>query len=221
MRSRGFIARASIVLTVAVAAAGAAAAETMADHSSSKQLRRAHFSVAHSRRIAFARHAMITKPSRAEVSSFSVLSLPASAGGVPQELQAGGGAYVLSRLGANTALARNVTVGAGTATVIPGNGYLCLHAVSVDGQLGGMDCVPTAKAVAGGDLLETGAIGAGGELIAGLVPDGVTSVTVNFSDGHTQNVTVTNNVYMVTITQAASSLQFAGPTGTSVMQLWN
>lgn len=53
--------------------------------------------------------------------------------------------------------------------------------------------------------------------VAGLVPDGVTSVTLTLADGSVENGPVTNNAFAIHSTQATRSLSFKGPAGTAVV----
>ena len=52
------------------------------------------------------------------------------------------------------------------------------------------------------------------ELLLGAVPDGVSSVTVTFADGATQQIAVVNNTFALHTATATSSVSFAGPSGT-------
>jgi hypothetical protein len=95
--------------------------------------------------------------------------------------------------GANPALARRVQ---GLpkdvqAWLVPGNGSLCVVAD------GGASCGPDAALIKYGLAVESGS-GTGPQSIAGVVPDGVSSVTITLADGRAQDATVVDNGYAAT-----------------------
>jgi hypothetical protein len=110
--------------------------------------------------------------------------------------------------------AQGITEGA--AWVIPGDGMICFEYEAVAGALGGGTCQPDAS-ITNGDwpiatsmsIREPGMTG-----VAGLVPDGVTQVTLTLSDGTTLAVPVHENVYLAAISGGLSSLTYSGPNGT-------
>jgi hypothetical protein len=74
-------------------------------------------------------------------------------------------------------------------TLVPlTNGRLCLHVIYTDGTAGG-GCAPDAEADS------TGIVAGQPGAQVGLVPDGVSQVSVSLSDGSVTNVPVTNNVF--------------------------
>jgi hypothetical protein len=115
--------------------------------------------------------------------------------------------------GANPALARRVSDGAGTeAWLVPGNGSACILARAPAYAIGGAVCVPTASARAG-ELDVQGASSQlpGGELVAGVVPDGVESVTLHLADGSSLEAPVREGVYLALVRGAVTSIAASGP----------
>jgi hypothetical protein len=157
--------------------------------------------------------------------------------------------FPVGEYGASLGLARLAQESHGVgAWVIPANGGLvCLDAASVAAsgpfQAGGPACKPVSAMSHGAIYEALGSNASQGEptpthprptLLAGLVPDGVTSVTLNLSGGVTESIPVHNNVYMATLDATGTlagyenlgespppasvpmtiSISFSGPTGT-------
>ncbi len=125
--------------------------------------------------------------------------------------------YFTTKYGANLALAR--TVGSGSSTrgrimVIPAREFICVLVPDGHGNAGG-GCQRTGYAEAGG--LWTTHSGdksqaPGEEFLVGLVPDGVTSVTVTAADGSQRSLAVNDNVYAGSVS-GARSITFAPADG--------
>lgn len=96
--------------------------------------------------------------------------------------------------GANLALARRVQgLPQGVeAWLVPGNGSLCLV------TNGGATCGRDATINEYGLAIESGS-GSGPQSVAGVVPDGVRSVTITLVDGSEQDATVVDNGYAATV----------------------
>jgi hypothetical protein len=106
--------------------------------------------------------------------------------------------------GANAALARRVEgLPQGVdAWLVPGNGSLCL--VTNDGA----SCGPDATLIKYGLAAESGS-GSGAQSVTGIVPDGVTSVTITLANGSRQDTTVVDNGYAATADAASPIARFA------------
>jgi hypothetical protein len=106
--------------------------------------------------------------------------------------------------GANAALARRVQgLPQGVeAWLVPGNGSLCLVAN------GGVSCGPDATLIKYGLAVESGS-GSGPQSVTGVVPDGVTSVTITLANGSQQDATVVDNGYAATADGSSSITRFA------------
>ncbi len=79
-------------------------------------------------------------------------------------------------------------------------------------------CSPTSGIVGGKTYVVSGSRNAPGvEFLAGIVPDGVTSVTLTLTDGTTVDVTVHENVYTANVHGAISEVSFTGPNGPVVL----
>jgi hypothetical protein len=106
--------------------------------------------------------------------------------------------------GANPALARRVQglpQGA-EAWLVPGNGSLCLVTNS------GASCGPDATLIKYGLAIESGS-GSGSQSVTGVVPDGVTSVTITLGSGSQQDATVVDNGYTATADGPSPIARFA------------
>jgi hypothetical protein len=118
--------------------------------------------------------------------------------------------------GANPALSRSAQgLPAGAAWLIPGDGMICFDArFPIPG--GGGTCQDNATVNAGrmmifgSNQLAPDMLG-----IAGVVPDGVDSVTVTAPDGSTQSIPIHENVYLAEIHSQPGtfSVSFTGPNG--------
>jgi hypothetical protein len=100
-----------------------------------------------------------------------------------------------SRWGADTAESRRA---APQVWLVPGNGFLCVANVSPgDGSLG-FGCATPAQVEQG--LLQPADVDQNGNgVVTGVMPDGVTSVTLVNDDGSTQAVAVSHNVYQAAV----------------------
>jgi hypothetical protein len=118
--------------------------------------------------------------------------------------------------GANPALSRSAQgLPAGAAWLIPGDGMICFDArFPIAG--GGGTCQDDAT-VDTGRVLIFGYNQSAPNLLglAGIVPDGVGTVTVTAPDGTTQSVTVHENVYLaeIPLQPGTFSVAFNGPNG--------
>jgi hypothetical protein len=169
-----------------------------------------------------ARAPLATSVEPADQSAFGILRRAvAPSDAVPASASATLGADGFAGMfGANLALAREVTgLGAlGLAWVVPGDGSICLidegNVAGIDDAFGGSACEADAGATTG--QLETVAFSAnapGTLLVAGVVPDGVTSVQLDLASGGADSVTVHDNVYMAEVQGAAPAVEFTAPGG--------
>jgi hypothetical protein len=101
--------------------------------------------------------------------------------------------------GLNPALAVRAPGFSPSIYVIPGEGVLCLE---ITGALGGVTCDSTAEAEAGDletTLFAAKGLPTGDAIVTGLVPNGVTQVTIAAGTS-TPTATVASNVYSVELT---------------------
>lgn len=117
---------------------------------------------------------------------------------------------VVGRIGANPALGRRVVTSQGNVWVIPGNGAICLWN-------GGGGCASVAASIAGKNLSWT-SNSAGGTLIDGLAPDGVTRVAILLANGSVDEVAVHDNVYAASTPSPMKSIRLGGPHGKLVLR---
>lgn len=104
----------------------------------------------------------------------------------------GGRANDQDPFGQNTAFSRAVAVPRGTIYVIPGDDAVCLG----DGINWGHTCVDVPTAIAGDLYLVTlGDPKTPSTTVSGLVPDGVSEVSISLADGTAIAVPVRDNVY--------------------------
>jgi hypothetical protein len=156
---------------------------------------------------------------KAEASQFGALRSGRSAeDDLPAAVRAaisGAGQWSGNSWGANFALARRVDAAAGGTPVylVPADGYVC---AVFAGSPAAFDCRSTSAASAG-ELLTT-IEGSRAEEIVGVVPDGVSAVTVQSQSGSTDSVPVRDNVYK-TKTSNARSIEFNGPGGSRELSL--
>ena len=116
--------------------------------------------------------------------------------------------------GANPSLSRRAQgFDNGSAWVIPGDGMICFAARTSVTALGGEGCGSDAS-VNAGRMMVVGANAASPGLfgVAGIVPDGVNTVTITPTDGSPESVAVHENVYMADV-RGAFSVSFDGPSG--------
>jgi hypothetical protein len=117
--------------------------------------------------------------------------------------------------GASLALARRVPSEAGIeAWVIPGRDTACILAVQPEHGLGGAVCT-SAAAAAAGELNVQAANSSlpGVELLAGVVPDGVSSVGLHLADGGAATLPVREDAYVTLVHGAVNSIGASGPSG--------
>jgi hypothetical protein len=118
------------------------------------------------------------------------------------------------RRGLNSALARRAVTQIGDVWVVLGSGYLALVIVA-----GGAVCTEIEFVVEKGTVTWTSHDGDG--IVHGLVPDGVTEVTLIDSDDASVSVLVTDNVYGARLAGCLSSLRFTGPAGNVELGPWS
>ena len=145
--------------------------------------------------------AAVAAVSPAQAASFAILRRPLRASDAFAPLHAGAGP-----LGANPDLARTLReprggLSAGLVSVVPASSAVCLRVPFTDGAAQWW-CQGLARARAGNLILALrppGALSAGGvQVLVGLVPDGVRSVTV-ITAGAARVVRVRDNVYDVAL----------------------
>ena len=147
-----------------------------------------------------------------EAAHFAILRRPLTPS---DHLSSGAGPFanahslVASSTGANPALARRVVTGQGNVWVIPGNGAICLWN-------GGGGCASVAASIAGRNLSWT-SNSAGGTLIDGLVPDGVTRVAILLANGNVDEAAVHDNVYAASTPSPMKAVRLGGPHGKFVL----
>jgi hypothetical protein len=120
----------------------------------------------------------------------------------------------LASSGADLALSRQVQgLAVGSAWLVPGDGSICF--VFTDEPVGGGETCQPDTVVTEGQLVMTSGGDAvpGTTLVAGVVPDGVSQVTLSLANGGTVSVPVAENVYIATETQSVTSVTFTGPDG--------
>lgn len=148
---------------------------------------------------------LATAPDAASLAAFSIMRRPRTeADNLPSSAVGG----LSSASGANLALARKAEgFTADEAWVIPGIGNECLWAKSTTGKNGGATCDGDASATAGELMIEAESPSSPGKVfIAGLVPDGISSVAVRLVGGSTDTLPVHENVYMQEITGEPESV---------------
>jgi hypothetical protein len=152
---------------------------------------------------------LATGPDAASVAAFSIMRRPRTSG---DDLSSRviGGLSIAS--GANMALSRRAYGFAdGEAWVIPGIGNVCLWAESTTASNGGATCSGDATATAGHVMFQATSPSAPGKVfIAGLVPDGVSSVTATLVDNTSVVLPVHENVYMQEIGGKVQSVSVGG-----------
>jgi len=134
----------------------------------------------------------------AQAAAFAILRQPLRRSDAFAQIHPGAGPA-----GANPNLARTLHepvggLSAGSVSVVPARGSLCLRAPFVGALAAQWWCQPIAQARQGRLLMAlrpAGPLRAGNELLIGLVPDGVRSVTVTAAGGVRRTVAVRENVY--------------------------
>ena len=117
--------------------------------------------------------------------------------------------------GANVNLSRRAQgITDGAAWVIPGDGQICTYFTADAG--GGGTCQPDAAVtndnwppITSGNAIKD----PGMTVVSGLVPDGVTQVTLTLGGGSTVTVPVHENVYLATVHGGCTSVSYTGPNG--------
>jgi hypothetical protein len=142
----------------------------------------------------------------AERAAFGILRRDRVATDSFQPIRAGAGPS-----GANPALARHAALPSArlsplVVSVVPANGGVCLR-ILLAADLASWRCQPTALAASGALRVVLGPVGpspkgtpptpspGGEDFVVGLVPDGVTTVTITAAHGLTRTVAVRSNVY--------------------------
>lgn len=140
--------------------------------------------------------------------------------------------------GANPSLSRRVAaIASGAAWVIPGNGTVCLIAdnaqalamasrqpvsgtasppasTRVPGASSVMSCATDSEAAKGWSAGTAGSSESPGVVYtAGIVPDGVSNVTVSVAGGSSMSLPVYENVYAAEVHGWPASVSFTGPAG--------
>jgi hypothetical protein len=117
------------------------------------------------------------------------------------------------RCGLNPELARRAVTQLGDMWVVPGSGYIAL-------VVGGMVCNRTEIAARQGMVTWTSDSDALRDLVHGLVPDGVSGVSLLAANDASTTVAVTDNAYGTVLNGHLRSVRFSGPTGTVVLGPW-
>jgi hypothetical protein len=120
---------------------------------------------------------------------------------------------LIGRCGLNPELARRALTELGDVWVVPGNGYIAL-------VVGGMVCNRTEIAARQGMVTWTSGSNASQDLVHGLVPDGVSEVSLFAVNGESRTVTVADNVYATALDGHLRSVRFLGPTGIVDLGPW-
>lgn len=110
-------------------------------------------------------------------------------------------------LGLNPRLARRIGGLQHPAYLVPGKDGIGLYPAA-----GGGTYVPYAAAIDGGLLAESFRHGTP-EVVSGVVPDGVRTVTFELTGGGTQTVRVKDNLYQARVHHHATTMTFVGPAG--------
>lgn len=149
--------------------------------------------------------ALATAPDSASTAAFGIMRRPRTSADDISSTAIGG---LSSASGANITLARRARgFNNGEAWAIPGIGNECLWAESKTAKNGGAVCDGDATATTGGLMLEASNPSAPNKVfLAGLVPDGVASVTANLVDGSTETLPVSENVYMQEVSDELQSV---------------
>ena len=122
----------------------------------------------------------------------------------------------IGRAGLNPELARRAVTQLGDVWVVPGNGFIALG-------VGGGDivCSRTAIAARQGMVTWTSGSGAAEDLVHGLVPDGVSEVSLFAADGASTTVVINDNVYATMLDGHLSSVRLIGPAGPLDLGPWS
>lgn len=117
--------------------------------------------------------------------------------------------------GANEHLARRAKgFSEGEAWVVPGRGSVCLIADWPAAHNGGATCASDEPAIDGRLVSESSnRHSPGAVFVAGLVPDGISRVTVNLANGGSQAADVHENVYMIKTEGSVASVTVSTPSG--------
>lgn len=150
------------------------------------------------------RRSMITEISPDQARSFAILRRPEEEGDrLPQSTFDRGG---LELRGLNPALARRAVTGLGDLWVVPGNGHIALY----DGSA---TCSPTDWVVDRGMVMWGSARRNDHVVVQGLVPDGVSQVTLITNDEGSTTGDVVDNVYATEMAGSFKLGRFDGPIG--------
>jgi len=168
---------------------------------------------------------VVTSVNPSDAAAIGLLRAPVTANdAVPAAVAAAANVDgITAAYGVNFALARQANgLTDGQAWVVPGDGALCLvvrgDVPGVQDANGSDSCGTAPEAVDG--HMATVALSArapGWLLVAGVVPDGVSDVTMHLAGGARVEVAVHDNVYLEEIQSTTiPEVEFAGPTGSVV-----
>jgi hypothetical protein len=117
--------------------------------------------------------------------------------------------------GANPLLARRAAgLQGASGWVVPGTGTVCVEVEDTAGSNGGAACSSETAAAEGHLVLSARSAALPGlVLVAGLVPDGVSEVTVELADGSGVSVPVQENIYAREVQGPVAAVSFRGPGG--------
>jgi len=91
------------------------------------------------------------------------------------------------------------------ASVVPSASGACIFVLTADMAAPGGGCGTQAEVLAG--LLTTSV----GDVAAGLVPDDVEIASVNYDDGSSQQLPISNNAYSIKLTKPTTSVSYNSP----------
>lgn len=164
----------------------------------------------------------------ADLQAFALFNRPlTTADAVPTvEAQGLGGTSFATSFGGNVALARRAPgFATGGAWLVPGAGAVCLIAdpwytsASMNESAGGgaAACAVDSRAASGAlELTAEGEKHPGMTTVAGVVPNGVSAVTVTLVDGSTVREPVYENVYMGIVSATVQLIQYTAEDGARV-----
>jgi hypothetical protein len=116
------------------------------------------------------------------------------------------------KLGMAPSLAREVSLPTGTLWVVPGSGGMCIAAIQPGSTAPmGISCDYLAGADAHGVQISGGTQGSP-IFLAGIVPDGISTVQITKADGSTVTDQVVDNAYALTLPQQPTAITMGGVT---------
>jgi hypothetical protein len=155
---------------------------------------------------------LVAAPEPGQLAAFAILRRPQTASDeIPRTVTA----FLSGASGANRSLAHHIAGPEGISVwVMPGRGSMCMVTYWAHGKTSGSGCSKNAEAVGGGLYAALASVSApGAQLLVGLVPDGVTQVTVHLRSGAEQQALVSENVYISVLHSAWQAVTFTGPHG--------